>query len=247
MCIRDRNSGIDKTDFSLDAKALLARVYSWSMAKFMLESWLPLIQESSPLSSPDSPLHPHLNAILKMTKRYNFTLRVSQVVEMFLSKVGGSEDHFPFSGIQEFMEWSCPGAWLGGIKRCVSVMIEADSDRLWLCLRLTTRWCPEVGVGGDCADPDCLPYVAVESSSHFVLATVPHGGHLGWWDGPLTGPDRHRRWHTRPVVEFFRGLLNDIVYAGDGKMPTLERHIDYDGWSCVEGTRWKVMAEFELS
>jgi hypothetical protein len=108
---------VNAIDTRLDAKSFLAKLYSWSMANYMLKSWLPLIQESSPLSSPDSPLHPHLNAIMKMTRRYNFTLRVSQVVEMFLSKVGGSEEHFPFSGLQEFMEWSCPGAWLGGIKR----------------------------------------------------------------------------------------------------------------------------------
>lgn len=94
--------------------------------------------------------------------------------------------------------------------------------------------------------PACLPYTAVQSSSHFVLATIPHGGHLGWWDGPLTGPDRHRRWHTRPTMEFFRGVLNDVVYASDDKIPMLDRHVDYDGWSCVDGTKWKVIAEFEV-
>jgi hypothetical protein len=93
---------------------------------------------------------------------------------------------------------------------------------------------------------DCLPYTAVRSSSHFVLGNIPHGGHLGWFDGPLTGPDRHRRWHTQPTMEFFRGVLCDLVYPCDDKTPSLERNIDYDGWSWTEGTKWKVIAEFEV-
>lgn len=40
-------------------------------------------------------------------------------MEAVAAKVGGSSDLFPFAGLGEFLEWACPGAWLGRIKRSV--------------------------------------------------------------------------------------------------------------------------------
>lgn len=88
------------------------------MARKMLRSILPhLLLPSSPLSTPASPLHPHLPALMSMTTRYTWTLRASHVMEVVAANVGGSSDHFPFAGLQEFLVWGCPGAWLGKIRR----------------------------------------------------------------------------------------------------------------------------------
>jgi len=104
----------------LDARRLWPKLYSYSMARKMLRSLLPhLLVPDTPLSSPDSPLHPHLPALLSMAGRYRWTLRASHVMEAVAAKVGGSGEHFPFAGMNEFLGWACPGAWLGRIKRCV--------------------------------------------------------------------------------------------------------------------------------
>lgn len=90
---------------------------------------------------------------------------------------------------------------------------------------------------------DCLPYTAITASSHFVLATVPHGGHLGWFDGPLLGPLKHRRWHVRPVIEFLTGALNSLD-AGF-KVPALVVK-ESGGWKYAEGTGWMVVEDVSV-
>jgi hypothetical protein len=109
---------IVSTDDRLDARQLFPKLYSYSMARKMLRSLLPhLLLPDTPLSSPESPLHPHLPALLSMAGRYRFTLRASHVMEVVAAKVGGSSEHFPFAGLTQFLEWACPGAWLGKIRR----------------------------------------------------------------------------------------------------------------------------------
>ena len=90
------------------------------------------------------------------------------------------------------------------------------------------------------ADPaDCLPYTAIESSSHLVLAAVPHGGHLGWFDGSLLGPDRHKRWHVKPVLEFFQGALDELGSAGGSEVLEVK---EVGGWKWAEGVGWQVVS-----
>lgn len=83
---------------------------------------------------------------------------------------------------------------------------------------------------------DCLPFQTVKNSSHFVLAAVPYGGHLGWFNGPFTGKDRHRRWHTRPVLEFLRASV-DLPWKGVEKVNVVQK----EGWSWSGGIGWRVV------
>jgi hypothetical protein len=85
---------------------------------------------------------------------------------------------------------------------------------------------------------DCLPYTAITASSHFVLAAVPRGGHLGRFNGPLFGPERHNRWHVRPVLEFLTGALDSLKY----EMEPLEVK-DVGRWKYAEGTGWMVVED----
>lgn len=108
--------------------------------------------------------------------------------------------------------------------------------------------------GGELSDPssgrkriqltrsDCLPFNAIESSSHLVLAAVPHGGHLGWFDGDLFGPDRHRRWHVKPVLEFLQGALDELGSQSSGSAGSCEplQVKEAGGWKWAEGAGWQV-------
>ncbi|WVR06945.1 hypothetical protein IAU60_003981 [Kwoniella sp. DSM 27419] len=179
------------TAYSLDSQHIFPRIYSLSMAHKILRSLAPHLLPSSPLSWPSSNLHVHLPEILSLSssRRHKWTLRASRVLELVAAKVGGSTEGFPFGGLEDFLEWACPGRWIGRIRR-PTLALSARDDPI---------------VSGD-----CLPFSAVRESTHFVLATVPQGGHLGWFDGPLFGPDRHRRWHVRPVLEFLRNVVSEL-------------------------------------
>lgn len=86
---------------------------------------------------------------------------------------------------------------------------------------------------------DCLPYAAVEASTHLVLATVPHGGHLGWFEGSLTGSDHHQRWHVKPVLEFLKGVIDDLVPSTPGVEALKVKEVG--GWKWAEGAGWQVV------
>jgi hypothetical protein len=86
---------------------------------------------------------------------------------------------------------------------------------------------------------ECLPYDTISGSSHFALAAVPHGGHLGWFDGPLTGPEKHRRWHVRPTLEFLTGALNELDAPSECTVPLVIK--DQGGWKWADGIGWKVV------
>lgn len=123
--------------------------------------------------------------------------------------------------------------------------VELMIDLLWVSRRLMILSSREVSLIYQCVEyvlmPDCLPYTAINASSHFVLATVPHGGHLGWFDGPLFGPNKHSRWHVRPVIEFLTGAFNSLKY----ELEPLEVK-DVDGWKYSEGTGWKVVEDIYI-
>jgi len=106
-----------KANDRLDARRPFPKLYSFTMARKMLHSFSPHFISSSPLAHPDSPLHPHLTTIMDMTARYKWTLRASHVTELIVAKVGASCPGFPFEGLEGFLEWACPGAWVERIRR----------------------------------------------------------------------------------------------------------------------------------
>lgn len=89
------------------------------MARKILKSISPHLLPHSPLSSPSSPLHVNIPEILSLSSsvKYKWTLRASKVMELVVTKVGGSAPCFPFEGMDQFLEWACPSGWIGRIKR----------------------------------------------------------------------------------------------------------------------------------
>jgi hypothetical protein len=51
-----------------------------------------------------------------------------------------------------------------------------------------------------------IPAIAAASNPQLVLATTPHGGHLGWFEG-VDAFATKRRWVVRPVLEFIAGVV----------------------------------------
>lgn len=113
----ERGGERGEADSRLDARRPFPKLYSFTMARKMLHSFSPHLISTSPLSHPDSPLHPHLTTIMNMTARYKWTLRASHVTELIVAKVGASCPGFPFEGLEGFLEWACPGAWVERIRR----------------------------------------------------------------------------------------------------------------------------------
>ncbi|ODN94221.1 anon-23da protein [Cryptococcus wingfieldii CBS 7118] len=211
----------------LDSAHIFPRLYSLSMARKILSSIYPHLLPHSALSGPSSELHSSIPEILSLTAsfKYKWTLRASKVMELVVTKVGGSGPCFPFEGMDSFMEWACPSGWLGKIKR-PTLAISALDDPI---------------VSGD-----CLPFSAIRSSSHMVLAGVPQGGHLGWFDGPLFGPERHRRWHVRPIIEFLRGVIQTLPKSASEKaLPVIKVVEKENGWCWVRDVGWRVLDEDE--
>ena len=88
-----------------------------------------------------------------------------------------------------------------------------------------------------------------------MLAVTAHGGHLGWFDGPLfagtktvkTGDKIERvrafpqqRWIAKPVREFITAIVDELDYESLGYtvQPVLE-HKD-DDWVWVKGSEAQV-------
>ncbi len=55
-----------------------------------------------------------------------------------------------------------------------------------------------------------LPISQVQAGSHVYLAVTGGGGHLGWFDGPISGPASKRRWVVKPMGEFLTAAARDL-------------------------------------
>ncbi|WRT66465.1 uncharacterized protein IL334_003424 [Kwoniella shivajii] len=209
--------------YGLDSPHPLTRLYSLTMSHKMLHSLSPHLIPTSPLSHPTSHLHIHLPEIFSLTKslRRRMTLKASRVLELVACKVGGGTDVFPFETLDGFLSWSCPGNWIGSIKR-PTLAISALDDPI--------------------VSSACLPHKAIRQSSHVILATVPQGGHLGWFEGPLLGLNKHRRWHVKPTIEFLKANL--ALPEGHIGPADSSQSARYDGdWTWVGEVGWMLIDE----
>nr|XP_018262890.1 anon-23da protein [Kwoniella dejecticola CBS 10117]OBR85048.1 anon-23da protein [Kwoniella dejecticola CBS 10117] len=209
--------------YGLDSPHPLTRIYSLSMADKILRSISPHLIPSSPLSHPTSHLHIHLPEIMSLTKSVwrRATLKASKMLELVACTVGGGSDLFPFDTLDGFLSWSCPGNWIGAIKR-PTLAISALDDPI--------------------VSSACLPYKAIRRSTHCVLATVSQGGHLGWFEGPPFGKDKHKRWHVKPTIEFFQGILD---LPCNMSSPTKDTGRRVGDWTWVGDVGWMVLDEMD--
>ncbi|WWC70080.1 uncharacterized protein I206_104026 [Kwoniella pini CBS 10737] len=212
--------------YGLDSPHPLTRLYSLSMSHKILRSIVPHLIPSSPLSHPTSHLHIHLPEIMSLTRsvRRRATLKASKMLELVACTVGGGSDLFPFETLDGFLSWSCPGNWIGAIKR-PTLAISALDDPI--------------------VSSACLPYKAIRQSTHFVLATISQGGHLGWFEGPLFGKDKHERWHIKPTIEFLKGIQDisdSTTYKTDSDTLEIRRVGD---WTWVGDVGWLVLDEID--
>lgn len=111
--------GLRAMSDKLDSPRPMPMLYSWAMAKKMLQSLEPFLSDlTSPLGMESSPLFSSKDKIQELVKsRRVWRLKASLVTELVVTKVGGTAPGFPFEKVEDFMEWACPGSWIGRIKR----------------------------------------------------------------------------------------------------------------------------------
>jgi len=51
-----------------------------------------------------------------------------------------------------------------------------------------------------------LPEETSRESSHVILAKMPGGGHMGFFDGPWSGRGKRERWMIKPILEFLQAM-----------------------------------------
>lgn len=70
---------------------------------------------------------------------------------------------------------------------------------------------------------------------------------MGSFDSPFPfGPDKHRRWHVRPTIEFLRGVIEDLPKtASEQELDRVQVEEREEGWSWVGEVGWKVVGEEE--
>jgi len=105
-----------------------------------------------------------------------------------------------------------------------------------------------------------LPVEEVAASSHVMLAVTAHGGHLGWFNGPLFGRKRRvrtrkpdgsetiervrevpqQRWIVKPVQEFITAVVDELDpdTFEPRRQPEIERR--EEGWNWVKGSEVEV-------
>jgi hypothetical protein len=60
----------------------------------------------------------------------------------------------------------------------------------------------------------------------------------------MTGPMRHRRWHVRPVIEFFTGALDQFRQSDEKMGPLAVREVGK--WKYSGGTGWMVVDDLRV-
>ncbi|OCF33030.1 hypothetical protein I316_05368 [Kwoniella heveanensis BCC8398] len=98
------------------------------------------------------------------------------------------------------------------------------------------------------------PTLGISALDDPIVSGVPQGGHLGWFDGPYTGPGevRHRRWHVKPTLEFLRAIVADLPSSAQAHARTRKLRkvgdwcfagegINTQGWYGKAEVGWKVV------
>ncbi|KAG8888574.1 hypothetical protein FRB99_004110, partial [Tulasnella sp. 403] len=122
---------------------------------------------------------------------------LKQVDEHMVRVAGGSCPPFPFPSADAYYGWAGAHHKLPGIAVPFLALNSVD-------------------------DPIVveLPYEEASKNPWVCLATTDHGGHLGWFEGPLFGRAGlpPHRWVKRPVLEWFAALSDivDDLGAGSG-------------------------------
>lgn len=110
---------------------------------------------------------------------------------------GGSWPPFPFPTADAYYEWAGSHHKLPGI-RVPFLAINSIDD-------------PIVAM---------IPFEIAAKNPWVCIATTKHGGHLGWFEGPLLGREGTppHRWVKKPVLEWFAAILDveDELGAGSG-------------------------------
>lgn len=157
-----------------------------------------------------SAITPHLPILLSM-KNPDFI----DVNSHLTSIIGGTFPPFPFPSVHEYYKWSSADQSLAGIR---------------------------------------IPFLAINSSDDPIVAEIPlhdagknpfvgicvtrKGGHLGWFvGGGFAGRGAPiRKWHPRPVCEWFEAIVEDFVDTRPRKNSGKGRSVNEQGFTMEDGS-----------
>lgn len=126
--------------------------------------------------------------------------------DTFTRIAGGAAPIFPFETAGDYYRWASSHYVVKDIK-VPFLAINASDDPV-------VRHVPMDGAG----------------NGLIVMGLTPVGGHLGWFQA---GPGFVDRWTTKPVLEWFKIMGEDVVHDTQSKGPRI--YLDEDGFLKEEG------------
>ncbi|KAG8960904.1 hypothetical protein FRC03_006023 [Tulasnella sp. 419] len=174
----------------LEGRWLNREIYSRAMGSNVLALFKSHVDTIK--SFPDSLIAKEVPAIMQLKNP-----QLKEVDEHMVRVAGGSIPPFPFDTADDYYEWAGSHHKLPGI-RVPFLAINSIDD-------------PIVAE---------IPFEEAEKNPWVCLVTTAHGGHLGWFEGALSGRDGKppHRWVKKPVLEWFAAAVDimDKVGAGSG-------------------------------
>jgi hypothetical protein len=195
--------------------------------------------------NPSAPVK-DIRSVLAKLEAKGRHLRLKDVDEVLTAELGGLRQEkggvFPFSGADAYYEWASSDKFITSVRRYVTRLYSRfNAERL--------GYSPLLGINAlddPVIDGESLPLEAVQASSHVTLALVAGGGHLGFFDGPLSrkpfsDPKKtgypQQRWVVKPISEFLQSAVDALEPEGDAENRGVPVHRKAeegeDGWEWV--------------
>jgi predicted alpha/beta-fold hydrolase len=222
----------------------------------------PALMESAPkLQTP----YPELAQDIIRLKRKGRHIRLKDFDNIITSKIGGlgKDDGgvFPFKDADDYYRNASSKVFIQHIRRPLLAINAFDDPIIHGCEwsddrddSITERQnANHLLVGPPQA---ALPVDEVTQSSYVMMAVTAHGGHLGWFDGPLFARTKkvqsretdgtirvervrarpQQRWIAKPVREFISAIVDELDPKTFGSQRRLDIEHREKGWHWVKGS-----------
>lgn len=174
---------------ALEDGYLSSRLYSRALGQNLMRLFFKHYNAKKPLwESEQSPVRDCIPELQRL-KKAGRKLRLIAVDDVMVTRAGGPQPPWPFKSAMDYYEYAGSHQLIHNI-RVPTLGINAMDDPV---------------VHGH-----ALPIGLVQDGTHVQLAVTGGGGHLGWFNGPFTGPHSRDRWVRKPIAEFLIAATRDL-------------------------------------